>query len=159
MKLINLNWRSLKLTVWIWVDTTKIVFPKSYFVREEGGFKHRTESHYLIHTGASWLLLMYWPLNWRNIMLFTSIQTMMLLLFMALMGADAASEPVTSQALGREQWNTKHHSGWWNEIRKQDTTPTVSGNYNLNVCFVLRPNVWWHLVTRSNHQVWRGGGF
>ena len=60
-----------------------------------------------------------------------------------------------------EQWDTKQWSEWRNEIRKLNRDPgffSVSENYNLKVCFVLRPNVWWHLVTRSNHRVWRGRG-
>ena len=125
------------------------------FLWEEAGFHHLTESHYLIHTAASGLLLMYWPLNWRNIMLFTSIQTMMLLLFTALMGADGRLWPVRTMRHKTVKWMVK-----WDPETEQRTRVffLVSENCNLKVCFVLRPNVWWHLVTRSNHRVWRGRG-
>ena len=98
---------------------------------------------------------MYWPLNWRNIMLFTSIQTMMLLLFMALMGADGRLWPVRTMRHKTVKWMVK----WDPETEQRSRVfSLVSENYNLKVCFVLRPNVWWHLVTRSNHRVWRGRG-
>ena len=53
--------------------------------------------------------------------------------------------PVTSEAVGREQWNTKHPTWWWNEIRKRE------GQYQgITIwMFVLYwdlmcGDIWWH---------------
>ena len=56
-------------------------------------------------------------------MLFTSIQTMMLLLFMALMGADGSLWPVNRWEENNETQNTEVE---WNEIRKLDRESSIS---------------------------------
>ena len=129
------------------------------FLWEEAGFHHLTESHYLIHTAASGLLLMYWPLNWRNIMLFTSIQTMMLLLFIALMGADGRLWPVRTMRHKTVKWMVK-----WDPETEQRSRFFL-WYQRITICkFVLYwdlmcGDIWWHAAIIECEEAGGGGGF